>query len=49
VGQELYIREELAGTTRAALWPKLVAEHPSVAEYQARTTRQIPVFVLTRG
>ena len=33
---------------RAALWPKLVAEYPSIGEYQARTTRQIPVFMLAR-
>jgi hypothetical protein len=36
------------GTTRAALWPKLVAQYPSIGEYQARTARQIPVFMLTR-
>jgi deazaflavin-dependent oxidoreductase (nitroreductase family) len=42
------LAEELAGTTRAALWPKLVAEYPSLGEYQARTARQIPVFMLTR-
>ena len=40
--------EELDGTARAALWPKLVAEYPSVGEYQARTARRIPVFMLTR-
>jgi len=36
------------GTARAGLWPKLVAESPDVGEYQTRTTRQIPVFMLTR-
>ena len=30
------------------LWPKLVAEYPSIGEFQARTTRQIPVVMLTR-
>ena len=40
--------EELDDTARAGLWPKLVAEHPSIGEYQARTTRQIPVVMLTR-
>jgi deazaflavin-dependent oxidoreductase (nitroreductase family) len=40
--------EELEDTARAELWPKLVAESPAVAEFQARTTRQIPVFMLTR-
>ncbi|HET6193701.1 MAG TPA: nitroreductase family deazaflavin-dependent oxidoreductase [Trebonia sp.] len=50
VGTETFtvLAEELAGTARAALWPKLVAEYPSIGEYQARTTRQIPVFVLAR-
>jgi deazaflavin-dependent oxidoreductase (nitroreductase family) len=43
------LAEELDGTARAALWPKLVAEYPSIGEYQARTTRQIPVFMLTRA
>ncbi len=42
------LAEELDGTARAGLWPTLVAEYPSVGEYQARTTRQIPVFMLTR-
>jgi deazaflavin-dependent oxidoreductase (nitroreductase family) len=42
------LAEELDDTARAALWPKLVAEYPSVGEFQDRTTRRIPVFVLTR-
>ena len=42
------LAEELDGTVRDGLWPRLVAEYPSVGEYQARTTRQIPVFMLTR-
>jgi deazaflavin-dependent oxidoreductase (nitroreductase family) len=42
------LAEELDDTARAQLWPKLVAEHPHVAEFQTRTTRQIPVFMLTR-
>ena len=32
---------------RAELWPKLVAMYRDYADYQARTTRQIPVVVLT--
>ena len=32
---------------KAALWPRLVAMYPSYADYQARTTREIPVVVLT--
>ena len=42
------LAEELDGTARAALWPALVAEAPTVGEYQAKTPRQIPVFMLTR-
>ena len=44
----MVLAEELDGTARAELWPKLVAEYPTVGEYQARATRQIPVFRLTR-
>ena len=32
----------------AELWPKLVAEYPTVGEHQAKTTRQFPVLQLTR-
>jgi deazaflavin-dependent oxidoreductase (nitroreductase family) len=32
---------------KAVLWPRLVAMYPSYADYQARTTRQIPVIILT--
>ena len=42
------LAEELGGTTRADLWPKLIASAPSVGECQGETTRQIPLFVLTR-
>jgi len=42
------VAEELDDGARAALWPELVAEAPSVGEFQAGTTRQIPVFMLTR-
>jgi hypothetical protein len=42
------LAEELDGTARAGLWPKLVAESPDIAEFQVRTARQIPVFMLTR-
>ena len=43
------LAEELGGTARAELWPKLVAEFPTVGEYQSKTARQIPVFMLTRA
>ena len=42
------LAEELEGTARAKLWPKLVAASPSLGEFETKTTRQIPVFVLTR-
>ena len=42
------LAEELDDTARAELWPKLVAEAPTVGEHQTRTTRQIPVLMLTR-
>jgi deazaflavin-dependent oxidoreductase (nitroreductase family) len=49
------LAQELGGTARAELWPKPVAEwpkpvagSPDLGAAQARTTRQFPVFVLTR-
>ena len=41
------LAQELDGAARAELWPKLVVQSPTVGEYQAKTTRQIPVFLLT--
>ena len=32
---------------KAALWPRLVAMYSSYADYQARTTRDIPVVILS--
>jgi len=42
------VAEELDDTARAGLWPTLVARYPTLGEFQATTTRRIPVFVLTR-
>ena len=49
------LAQELDDTARAELWPKLVAEwpkpvagSPDLGAAQARTTRQFPVFMLTR-
>ena len=38
VGTETFtaMAEELAGTTRAELWPKLVARYPTLGAHQAR-------------
>jgi len=42
------LAEELDNAARAELWPKLVAWAPDLSEFQARTARQVPVFMLTR-
>ena len=39
---------ELSGDERAGWWERAVAAYPPYAEYQAKTDRQIPVFVATR-
>jgi deazaflavin-dependent oxidoreductase (nitroreductase family) len=40
--------EEVEGAERAALWAKLAAAAPSLAEFQAKTKRRVPLFTLTR-
>jgi F420H(2)-dependent quinone reductase len=40
---------EVAGEVRAQWWERAVAVFPPYAEYQQRTSRQIPVFVLERS
>ena len=42
------LAQELEGAARAELWPKLVAASLSLSEFETQTTRQIPLFVLTR-
>jgi deazaflavin-dependent oxidoreductase (nitroreductase family) len=42
------LAEELDDTARAQLWPKLIAASPSIGEFETKTPRQIPLFVLTR-
>jgi F420H(2)-dependent quinone reductase len=37
---------EVSGDERARWWERAVAAYPPYAEYQQKTTRQIPVFVL---
>ena len=37
---------QLDGDERAVWWDRAVAAYPDYAEYQLRTSRQIPVFVL---
>ena len=40
------VAREVSGDERAAWWERAVAASPPYAEYQRKTTRQIPVFVL---
>jgi deazaflavin-dependent oxidoreductase (nitroreductase family) len=43
--QKMRVREVKDAAERARLWDLSVAAYPPYAEYQERTTRQIPVFV----
>jgi deazaflavin-dependent oxidoreductase (nitroreductase family) len=45
VKQDMVARE-VTGDERAEWWERAVAAYPPYAEYQQKTTRQIPVFVL---
>jgi deazaflavin-dependent oxidoreductase (nitroreductase family) len=40
--------EVVDDATRARIWPELVARYPMFAQYQAATTRQIPLVRLIR-
>jgi deazaflavin-dependent oxidoreductase (nitroreductase family) len=44
--QREMIAREVSGDERAQWWERAVAAYPPYAEYQEKTTRQIPVFVL---
>src|SRR4051812_13684970 len=50
VGVETFrvVAEELDSAARLAMWPLIVEHAPSAGEFQAMTTRTIPVFILTR-
>jgi deazaflavin-dependent oxidoreductase (nitroreductase family) len=43
-----YMAREVTGDEKAIWWERAVAAFPDYANYQKKTTRQIPVFVLTR-
>jgi F420H(2)-dependent quinone reductase len=43
------IARELSGSERDEWWQRAVAAYPPYAEYQTKTTRRIPVFVLEPG
>lgn len=42
-----YEAREVFGDEKAAWWERAVAAYPDYADYQTKTDRQIPVFVLT--
>jgi F420H(2)-dependent quinone reductase len=42
-----YVAREVTGEERAAWWDRAVETWPDYADYQRKTSRQIPVFVLT--
>ena len=42
-----YVAREVQGAEREAWWERAVAAWPDYAEYQKKTTRVLPVFVLT--
>lgn len=41
-----YRAREVVGEEKAAWWDRAVAAYPEYANYQKKTTREIPVFVL---
>ena len=43
-----YEAREVFGDEKAAWWDRAVAAWPDYAEYQMKTDREIPVFVLTK-
>jgi deazaflavin-dependent oxidoreductase (nitroreductase family) len=43
-----YLAREVTGDEKATWWERAVAAYPDYADYQKKTTREIPVFVLTQ-
>ena len=43
-----YLARELTGDEKAVWWERAVAAYPPYADYQKKTDRQIPVFLLER-
>ncbi|HET9614198.1 MAG TPA: nitroreductase family deazaflavin-dependent oxidoreductase, partial [Candidatus Limnocylindrales bacterium] len=41
-----YLAREVTGAEKAAWWDRAVEVWPDYAKYQAKTSREIPVFVL---
>lgn len=44
-----YTAREVFGAEKALWWERAVAAFPPYADYQRKTSRRIPVFVLTRA
>lgn len=44
-----YLAREVTGDEKALWWERAVAAYPPYADYQEKTDREIPVFVLTRS
>jgi deazaflavin-dependent oxidoreductase (nitroreductase family) len=42
-----YVAREATGDERSVWWDRAVAAYPDYASYQKRTSRQIPLLVLT--
>lgn len=42
-----YVAREVTGDEKAAWWQRAVDAYPPYADYQKKTSRQIPLFVLT--
>ena len=45
-GKQAMIAREVTGGERAEWWARAVEAYPPYAEYQQRTSRVIPLFVL---
>ncbi len=44
-----YVAREVTGNDKAVWWERAVAAYPDYADYQNKTDRDIPVFVLSRA
>jgi deazaflavin-dependent oxidoreductase (nitroreductase family) len=44
-----YLAREVTGAEKALWWERAVAAYPDYADYQKKTEREIPVFVLEPG
>ena len=51
LGQETIPMDAVAatGAERTRLWSRLIGDFPNFADYQKKTTREIPVIILTKA